>query len=242
MTDDEYWTYPPEQGLARYGEFRLTMVEPPYAAGAEELPEHDPGRAREFAAGLRTVAAVVDEEERIGATERMAFGTREDLGLVGVGCWGPVSEANDPALAFAGGTFPLAEQADELVERFPGAVVIGSATVDHPLTFHTHVFHHPSGARLFAAGWAGEEDWDVEGSPYEIAEAFGIPSGALAERGVQLGARPGDFAWEGLTRLALRSVGPLLRTGRELSVFRVRRTEGTAGDLEETWIDDGGAF
>ncbi|MFF3456815.1 DUF6333 family protein [Streptomyces sp. NPDC002730] len=49
---------------------------------------------------------------------------------------------------------------------------------------------------------------------------------------------PGAFAWEGRTRLALQRVTPLLRKGRTLSVFRVRHTEETTGDLEDTWIGE----
>ncbi|MFJ4833643.1 DUF6333 family protein [Streptomyces sp. NPDC088747] len=238
MTDYGFWDCPPEQAIARHGEFRLTLVERPFPAGDGALPAHDPARAREFAAAFGTVDAVMEEVGRIEATERPPFATRADLDLVAVGCWGTVTEINDPALVFTGGTFPLVEQADQLAGRFPEAVVIGSATIDHGTTYGIHVIHHPDGTRLFAAGWSGEGDWDLEGTPREVVEAFGIGPGDLALKGVQLDAGPGSFYWEGLTRLALRSVGPLLRTGRELSVFRVRHTEVTTGDLADTWIGD----
>ncbi|MFJ3902920.1 DUF6333 family protein [Streptomyces sp. NPDC090025] len=231
------WRHSAERELARYGEFRLTVVEPPFPAGADVLPDHDPVRAREVAEALGTVAGVLGEVSRIEAVERMPFGTRADLDLVGIGCWGGLTEINDPALAYPGGEFPLANLAEEVSRRHPAAVVIGSATVDQHATHHTQVIHHPDGTRLFASGWAGEGDWDLAGAPREIAVAFGVGADELEERGVDLDAEPGDLDWAGLARAALRSVSPLLRTGRTLSVFRVRRDGRTAGDLEETWID-----
>lgn len=242
MTDNDFWEYPPEQAIAQLGEFRLTLVEPPFPAGEEALPPHDPARAREFAAAFGTIDTVVEEVDRIEATERSPFATRADLDLVGVGCWGTVTEINDPALVFTGGTFPLAEQADALSERFPGAVVIGSATIDHNLTHGAHVIHHPDGARLFAAGWSGEGDWDLLGTPQEIIDAFGISPDDLADKDIELDAAPGSLAWEGLVRLALRRTAPLFRKGRTLSVFRVRHTEEATGDLEDTWIGELGEF
>ena len=243
MTDNDFWDCPPEQAIAWHGEFRLTLVERPFPTGeGVVLPAHDPARAREFAAAFGTVDTVVEEADRIEATEPPPFSTRADLDLVGVGCWGTVTEINDPALVFTGGTLPLVEQADELAKRFPGAVVVGSATIDHHLTYGTHVIHHPAGARLFAAGWSGEGDWDRAGTSQEIVDAFGIGPDDLARRGIDLDAEPGSFHWEGLTRLALQRVGPLLRTGRTLSVFRVRHTEEATGDLEDTWIGEDDAF
>lgn len=238
MAYDDLWEYAPDEGLARHGEFRLTVVEQPFPGGAGTLPAHDPVRAREFAASLGTVDAVVEEAGRIEAVERLPFATRADLDLVGVGCWGRVTEVNDPALVTAGGTFPLAEQADALAGRFPGAVVIGSARIDHGVAHRAQVIHHPDGVRLFAAGWSGEGDWDRDGSVREVVEAFGIGAGDLARAGVELDEPDGDFDWEGLARLALRRVAPPARTGRVLSVFRVRRAEEVAGDLEDTWIGD----
>ncbi|MGW0772623.1 DUF6333 family protein [Streptomyces sp. NPDC002835] len=238
MTDYDFWEYPPEQDIARYGEFRLTLVEQPVPGDVEALPAHDPGRAREFAAALRTVDAVLEEVERIEAVDRPPFATRADLDLVGVGCWGPVTEINDPALALSGGTHPLAEQADALAERFPGAVVIGSATIDHNITYGTHVIQHPDGARLFGSGWSGEGNWESAGTPQEVVDAFGIGADDLAREDVDLDAGPGSFYWEGLARLALLRVTPLYRKDRSLSVFRVRRTEKVTGDLEDTWIRD----
>lgn len=235
-TDNDFWDYPPEQDIARYGEFRLTLVEQPFPVGAKDLPAHDPDRAREFAAALRTVDAVVEEAERIEAVERPPFATRADLDLIGVGCWGAVTEINDPALALSGGNHPLAEQAAALAERFPGAVVVGSATIDHSITYGTHVIHHPDGVRLFGAGWSGEGGWERLGTPREVVDAFGIDADDLAREDVDLDADPGSFYWEGLARLALLRVTPLHRKGRALSVLRVRHTEKAIGDLEDTWI------
>ncbi|MFE7352577.1 DUF6333 family protein [Streptomyces sp. NPDC057543] len=121
MADNDFWEYPPEQGVAQHGEFRLTLIERPLPTGGGVLPAHDPARAREFAAAFGTIDTVVEEADRIEATERPPFVTRADLDLVGVGCWGTVTEINDPALVFTGGTFPLAEQEDETGLLAPGA-------------------------------------------------------------------------------------------------------------------------
>ncbi|MER7727987.1 DUF6333 family protein [Streptomyces sp. NPDC096323] len=242
MSYDDFWEYPPDRGIAQHGEFRLTVVEAPFPGGSGVLPAHDPVRARELTASLGTVDAVVGESGRIEAVERAPFGTRADLDLVGVGCWGPVTEVNDPALASTDGSFPLAEQADALAARFPGAVVIGSARIDHSASYGAHVILHPDGVRLFAAGWSGEGDWDREGSVREVVEVFGIGGQERAEAGIELDDDPEEFAWEGLTRLALGRVAPMARAGRVLSVFRVRRTEEVAGDLEDTWIGEPDGF
>ncbi|MFF6772319.1 DUF6333 family protein [Streptomyces sp. NPDC012637] len=238
MTDHhhDYWDYPADQDIARYGEFRLTLVQPPFPAAAEALPAHDALRAREFAGTLLAVEDVLAEVERIDAVDRPDFATRADLDLVSVGCWGTVTEVNDPAIACTEGDYVLLEQADALAARFPGAVIVGSATVDHPTTYGTHVIHHPSGVRLFGAGWSGEGDWLQDGSPHAVAEAFGIGADALAREGVDLDAGPGSLFWQGLARLALLGVTPMHREGRVLSVFRVRHTEKATGDLEDTWL------
>ncbi|WMX43744.1 DUF6333 family protein [Streptomyces roseicoloratus] len=237
MTDHhDYWIRPADQDIARYGEFRLTLVQPPFPAPATTLLDHDVVRAREFAGSLLAVEDVLAEVERIEAVDRPDFATRADLDLVSVGCWGTVTEVNDPALACAEVDHTLLEQAEALAAGFPGAVVVGSATVDHPTTYGTHVIHHPGGARLFGAGWSGEGDWLHDGSAHAVAEAFGIGPGALAREGVDLDAPPGSLYWQGLARLALLSVTPMHRGGRVLSVFRVRHTEKATGDLEDTWL------
>ncbi|MGW1181541.1 DUF6333 family protein [Streptomyces drozdowiczii] len=242
MSYDDVWEYGPDEALAQHGEFRLTVVESPFPGGDGELPAHDPARAAGLVAELGTVDAVVGEDGRIEAVERPPFMARADLDLVAVGCWGPVSEVNDPALAAGGDGSSLAGQADALAARFPGAAVIGSVRVDHPVAYSAHVVRHPDGVRLFAAGWAGEGGWDREGGVAEVAGAFGIDADALRDAGVDPDAEPGDLAWESLTRLVLRRTSPLPRAGRTLSVFRVRRSEGTAGDLEDTWIGEPDGF
>ncbi|WP_327327879.1 DUF6333 family protein [Streptomyces sp. NBC_01210] len=106
MTDNDFRDCPPEEGIAQHGEFRLTLIERPFPAGGRVLPAHDPARAREFAGAFGTIDTVVEEVDRIEATERLPFATRADLDLVSVGCRGTVTEINDPALVFAGGLPP----------------------------------------------------------------------------------------------------------------------------------------
>ncbi|WP_216590005.1 DUF6333 family protein [Streptomyces brasiliscabiei] len=239
MTEAEgtFWSVGEDQGVVRYGEFFLTVVRAPFPGSSAVLDAHDPERAREFAASFGTVDAVLGELGAVSATEGVGLGTRADLDVVRVGCWGPVTEIVDPALGNVGDDFPVWEQAKELRKRHPDAVVIGAATVEHGSTYGAWAVLHPGGAEVFAAGWHGEGDWDVEGDTRAVVEAFGIDEDELAEDGVDLDDGFEEFDWDGLARLALGRVAPLGQEGRTVSVFRVRHTEDTTFAMEETWLE-----
>ncbi|MEW2297747.1 DUF6333 family protein [Streptomyces sp. NPDC006743] len=238
MTDNSFWDSAPDEPVARHGEFRLTVVHSPHPGPEGPLAAHDPVRAREFAAAFGTVDAVLGDLGTVPATDAIPLGTRSDLDLVRVGCWGGVTEIRDAALANIAGTFPVDEQADALARRLPGAVVVASVVVDHNSPYEAWKFVHPSGVNVFAAGWGGEADWTVLGDPAEVVTAFGIDPARLAERGVDPADEPGTLDWSGLARLALARVAPLDRRGLAASVFRVRHTEEATGDMEETWLQD----
>jgi hypothetical protein len=134
---------------------------------------------------------------------------------------GGVTKITDPGLVHCNGLYPVEVETESLAERFPGAVII-----------------HPGGTRLFAAGWHGEGDWDFEGSPTDVAAAFGITAQESSERGIDINAAVDVFYWEGLCRLALKKVAPLNMTGRTASVFRVKHTEDATGNMEEIWLEE----
>jgi hypothetical protein len=237
VSDDSFWSVDPDQETARHGEFRLVVVHAPHPGGSALLPAHDPARAREFVASFGTIDAVLEELGPVSATEPVPLATRHDLDLVSVGCWGNVTEIVDPALAHCGDSFPVLEQSQALRERFPDAVIISWATLDYTMTYGAWTFLHPDGTSLFAAGWHGEEDWDLDGDVGAVVRSFGIPHEALADEGVDVEDDVNVFDWDGLARLALERVAPLDHTNRVMSAFRVRHTEDTTFDMEETWLE-----
>lgn len=238
MSDDtDFWDAGEDEEIARHGEFSLTVVHAPFPGDAAVLPAHDPDRAREFVASFGTIDAVLEELGTTDATEPVPLATRRDLDLVSVGCWGNVTEIIDPALGHCGDSFPVLEQSLALRERHPDAVIIGSATIDYNMTYGTWVISHPNGTNLFAAGWHGEDNWDFDGDVRAVVESFGITADALAEKHVDLDEDVNGFYWDGLARLALGRVAPLNKVGRVMSEFRVRHTEDTTFDMEETWLE-----
>lgn len=238
MTDNSFWDSPPDQPVVRHGEFSLTLVHPPFPGPGADLPAHAPEKARDFAAAFGTIDAVAAELAAVPATDAVPLGTRADLDLVRVGCWGNVTEIKDPALApHSDGTFPTLEQAELLHQRFPDAAIIASATLDYSMTYGAWSIHHPGGTDLFAAGWHGEKDWDLDGDPHAVVAAFDA-HGFISEADVDLDAAPEDFDWAGFARACLKSVTSIDRRSRVMSVFRVRRSEEVTADMEENWLEE----
>ncbi|MFF7261963.1 DUF6333 family protein [Streptomyces sp. NPDC008159] len=237
MSDESFWGVGPEQPVVRYGEFSLTVVDAPFPGAAGRLPEHDAERAREFAGSFGTVDAVLEDLGAVSATDAVDLATRADLDVVRVGCWGGVTEILDPALAHCGDTFPVLEQARALRERFPAAAVVAAATLEHHTPHGAWVIAHPDGTSVFAAGWQGQGDWDLDGDVRAVVAAFGIPEDALDEEGIDLDDDPGSLDWDALARLALEQVAPLDHEQRVMSAFRVRHTEDTTFDMEESWLE-----
>ncbi|NBE52372.1 DUF6333 family protein [Streptomyces boluensis] len=238
------WCTPADEAdeeVAYYGEYCLTVVRHvgtgPAASGVPHdagLPAHDPVAARRFAESFGTIEKVVDDLGTVSATEGFVAETRADLELVRVGCWGDVIEITDPGLIPSGyGTFPVDEEADALAERFPDAVVIASCSIDYNMPYGAWKIIHPGGARLFVSDRAKEGEQDVEGSVADVVNAFGITAQDFADEDLDE-----YFHWDGLCDLALGKVSPLLREGRELSVFRVAHTEDALADMEEMLLGD----
>lgn len=172
MAEDTFWNVGEDQEVVRYGELALAVVRAPFPGGSVSLPAHDPERAREFVAAFGTVDAVREELLPASATEPVDLATRADLDVVRVGCWGGVTEIVDAALGNVGDDFPVWEQAQALRKRYPDAVVIGAATVEHDSTYGARAVLHADGPSVFAAGWHGEGDWDLQGDVRAVVEAF----------------------------------------------------------------------
>lgn len=238
MSEESFWSVGEDQEVLRYGEFCLTVVDAPFPGGAGELPAHDVERAREFVGSFGTVDAVLEELGPVSATDAVDLETRGDLDVVRVGCWGQVTEIADPALAHCGDTFPVLEQAEALRKRFPEAVIVAAATLEYNAPYGAFVISHPDGTSVFAAGWQGEGDWDLDGDVRAVVRAFGITEEALAEEEIDLDDDPGSFDWDALAQLALEQVAPLDHENRVMSAFRVRHTEDTTFDMEETWLEE----
>ncbi|WP_310725297.1 DUF6333 family protein [Streptomyces sp. N2A] len=240
LPESSFWDVPPDTDVVRYGVYGLTVVRPGTRTDPAGLPAHDPAAARRFAASFGTIDTVLEDLGTVSATADTSAGTRADLELVRVGCWGGVTEITDPGLVHCNGIYPVEEEAESLAERFPDAVIIASCTIDYPMTYGAWKIIHPDGARLFAAGWHGEDvdHWDLAGSPADVAAAFGITAPELTDAGIDLHAAANVFSWGSLCRLALKKVAPLDHTGRTESLFRVRHTEDATGNMEEIWLEE----
>ncbi|PNG92981.1 DUF6333 family protein [Streptomyces malaysiensis] len=238
MSDETLWDHPSDEPVERHGEFTLTVVHPPFPGPDGVLGAHDEARARAFAETFGTVHQVLDEQGTIPVTEFIDVDTRADLEVIRVGCWGGVTEINDPALISLSERFPVQEQAEALADRHPDAVIVAAAEMDLPgADYGTWKIVHPDGARIFAAGFSGEEDWDVEGEVTAVLDAFGTTPERAAAVGVDPAQPPRSFAWDALARLALKAVSPTDRRGLMASVFRVRHTEDAIVAMEDTWFE-----
>lgn len=238
MTDFPFWDAPADADVVRHGEYGLTLVHPGAPTDAAALPAHDPAAARRFAQSFGTIDTVLEDLGTVPATDGVSAGTRADLERVRVGCWGNVTEITDPGLVHCNGSYPVEEEAEALAERFPGAVIIASCTIDYHMTYGAWTIVHPDGPRLFAAGWHGEDDWDLDGSPADVAAAFGLTAQELSDGGIDMTAAVNVFSWGALCTRALQKVAPLDHTGRSVSLLRVRHTEEAIGAMEEIWLEE----
>lgn len=237
MTDESFWDSPADQPVARHGEGRLTVVRAPFPGPEGILPAHDAQRAGEFTEAFGTIDAVLEDLGAVTATEAIPMDTRADLDRVRVGCWGNVTEICDPALANTPGMFSVDAHVHALAERFPDAVIIASATIDHNPRYGAWSILHPSGLDVFAEFWHDEGDWQIDGEPADVIDVFGIDPAHAEAEGIEANAAPETINWENLARLACARVYPIDRRGMTASVFRVRHTKEVTREMEETWIE-----
>ncbi|KUL45969.1 hypothetical protein ADL22_10550 [Streptomyces sp. NRRL F-4489] len=242
MNEISFWSCPPDKPVrgSVSDEYHITLLDPPLPGSTTPLPSHDPGRARAFAEAFPTVDAVLEELPPRSASDTLAVDIRSDLDLIAIGCWGHVTWISDPALAaYDAGMTPVLDEVTALHERYPRALIVGSAAPDFGETHTEDVIRLPDGRTLFASGFPAYEDpWHVEGDPEAILEALGIDQADLTEQDredLRLGEEPHLTNWGMLGGLVLEHCGRGFRSGLEMSVFRVRHTEHYTAAMEEMW-------
>ncbi|REK86494.1 hypothetical protein DY245_32125 [Streptomyces inhibens] len=243
MTDISFWTHPPETAVrsSNSDEYIITLLDPPLPESTAELSPHDHGRARAFVEAFPTVDAVLEELPPMPASEALHAETLSDLGLITIGCWGNVTCISDPALAtYDAGMTPVLNEVTALHERYPSALIVGSAAPDFGETHTEDVICLPDGLTLFASGFpAYETPWHVDGDPHTILNALGIDLADLTDEDredLYLDEEPHLTNWGALGGLVLEHCGRRLRNGLEMSVFRVRHTEDYTSMMEEMWM------
>ncbi|MEU9113268.1 DUF6333 family protein [Streptomyces sp. NPDC048483] len=239
MTDNSMWEHPPEARILRHGGYTLTVIDNPTPHAFGSLPPNDHARARQVAESLLSVESVGVELGPMRASDIgiVPHHTRSDLEQVHIGCWGPVIEITDAALVDRMGSFALRDQAEELAKEYPNAAVIGSASIDFSIDYSAYVVIHPTGVRLWADGYTGEETWDVrDDSVSDVIAAF--CASAELPPGFDFDVDPQDMNYAAALEACLKAVVPSQRHHLTLSSFRVTRTEEAIGDLEETWLDE----
>ncbi|MFH8569369.1 DUF6333 family protein [Streptomyces sp. NPDC017993] len=242
VIETSFWNHPPDTAVrsSHSGEYTITLLDPPLPESTAVSPPHDRGRARAFAEAFPTVAAVLEELPPMPASETLFADTRADLDLITIGCWGGMTRISDPALAAYDCGTPVLDEVSGLHERYPGALVVGSASPDFGETHTEDVICLPDGSMLFASGSpAYETPWHVDGDPHAILNAFGIDLADLTEEDrddLALGGKPHLTNWEMLGAVVLDHCGRGRITGLEVSVFRVRHTEEYTSLMEEMWM------
>ncbi|MGW6919112.1 DUF6333 family protein [Kitasatospora sp. NPDC054939] len=245
MTDHGHWTCPPDRPVHGWGEYTVTVLRPPFPAGAGPgtaealgaLPPHDPVAARRFAESFGTVECVLDELYRTDTVVPLPR-TRADLDVVHVGCWGGLIGLSDPALADNGNQLPLLAETEALHRRFPDARIVGSVGTDMGAHHSEDTVHLPTGLALHSEGWDSTR-WDLTGDPHALLHALGIRPESLAGQAAEL--HPDDPAatdWQSFGRLALGPWDPWGRRTLQLSAFRVRHTAEYTDLMEEIWRFD----
>ncbi|REK89278.1 hypothetical protein DY245_15990 [Streptomyces inhibens] len=217
----------------------LTLHFPPFpdpdASGDPALAPHDPVRARQVVEELGTVGEVLEQlpERPIGDVPDPEV--RADLELVAVGCWGNVVHIVEPALGSDLLTEAMTEEIRRQRERHPQARIVGSLEIDYGNSYCEDVVDLPGGEKAYAGGWDCDDDWEFLGDAEEVLRAIGVDRGPAAEAGFDLDEEPRDRVWSDLGTLAIWGLHSGAG-GRQVSVFRVRRTEEAAFHLEEVWF------
>ncbi|MFD6276566.1 DUF6333 family protein [Streptomyces sp. NPDC060209] len=242
MTENSFWTYPSQARVRGSGRHAITVVLPPFPDLSDGLPPNDPEGAREFAASFGTVDEVLEYEGERNISDGFSPAARDDLDRIQVGRWGNVIGISDPALADEGNSWPVLEQVRNLAERFPGAKVIGGATVDCGETHEEAAWAVPGFELVHSEGWPGEDDasrWTLEGDPWAVLDACGVTARTAKDADVAYDPdNPTSTYWGGLGELILGAHRPWRRRKVKTSVFRVRHTHAATDLMEEVWFAD----
>ncbi|MEU9862987.1 DUF6333 family protein [Streptomyces sp. NPDC047971] len=242
MTENSFWTCPPQAEVRGSGDYTVTIVLPPFPDRSQEWPPNDPERAREFASSFGTVDEVLEYHGERNISDGFALQTRADLEWIRVGVWGNVIGISDPSLADDGNSWPVLEQVGQLAERFPGAKIVGGASVHRGETHEEAAWVVPGFALVHSEGWPCEDDasmWTLDGDPRAVLDACGVTSGTAKEADVDYDpSDPTSTYWGGLGELILGPHRPWRRRRVRTSVFRVRHTRAATDLMEENWIRD----
>ncbi|MFB7369684.1 DUF6333 family protein [Streptomyces sp. NPDC056222] len=242
MTENGFWTYPPQAPVRGSGNYAITVVLPPSTEHSPEWPPNDPDRAREFASSFGTVDQVLEYQGERNISDGFSLRTRADLEWIQVGVWGNVIGVSDPSLASDGNSWPVLEQVKELAERFPDAKIVGGASVDRGETHEEAAWVVPGFELVHSEGWPCEDDasmWTLDGDPRAVLDACGVTARTAKDAGVDYDpSDPTSTYWGGLGELILGTHRPWRRRRVRTSVFRVRHTHAATDLMEENWIRD----
>ena len=240
MTDDSFWTLPPDRVVrGSMGHCDLTVLLPPFDVDAGALPANDPARAAEFAASLGIVDEILEDLGPRPVLDVPPYtDTRSDLDIVHAAAWGHVLGFSGPALADNGDDTPVLSEARVLRERYPDARIVGRVHF-HGGADHTEdLVWLPDGALFHATGWPGDDPFEVTGDPAVIAAALGVPAGTLEDLGLDE-EDPADIEWSGFAALALGKADPWGKKHLDITAFRVRHSEFATSRMEELYFVGG---
>ncbi|MDX3640110.1 DUF6333 family protein [Streptomyces sp. MB09-02B] len=237
MTDDSFWTLPPDRVVrGSMGHCDLTVLLPPFDVDAGALPANDPSRAAEFAASLGTVDEILESLGPRPVLDVPPYtDTRSDLDIVHAAAWGHVLGFSGPALADNGNDTPVLSEARVLRERYPDARIVGRVHF-HGGADHTEdLVWLPDGAMFHATGWPGDDPFEVTGDPAGIAAALGVPAETLEDLGLDE-EDPADIEWSGFAALALGKADPWGKKHLDITAFRVRHSDSATSRMEELYF------
>ncbi|MFG2290924.1 DUF6333 family protein [Streptomyces sp. NPDC048595] len=225
----------------------LMMYFPPFpepgtTGGPPALEPHDPVRARQIVETLGTVDEVLEQLPDRRRNDLVDPTERAELAYVAVGCWGNYVWIVDPALGDYGMGCGMDPEIERQRELNPQARIVGTMHMDYGLNYYQDVVDLPGGRRLDVSGW-GDADPGIEiyGDPEEVLRAAGFDPAAVKDVYIDP-EEPDDpdcVEWGAYTSLFLggfTDVGWSALEELKVSVFRVRRSERAAGDLEEVWL------
>ncbi|GAA3897582.1 hypothetical protein GCM10022244_04860 [Streptomyces gulbargensis] len=242
MTENSFWTSPPQARVRGSGHCTITVVLPPFPGHSQEWPANDPDRAREFAASFGTIDEVLEYHGERNISDGFSLRARDDLDWIQVGVWGNVIGISDPALADGGNAWPVLEQVRNLAARYPGAKIVGGATVDRGETHEEAAWVVPGFELVHSEGWPCEDDtsrWTLGGDPRAVLDACGVTARTAEDADVAYDPdNPASTYWGGLGELILGPHRPWRRRRVRTSVFRVRHTRAATDLMEENWIQD----
>jgi hypothetical protein len=141
----------------------------------------------------------------------------------------------DPALADSGNDLPLLSGARGLRERYPDARIVGRVHFHSGASHTEDIVWLPDGTMFHAAGWPGDEPFEVTGDPRAIASALGITAQTLEDLGMDE-EDPAGVEWADFAAPALGKADPWGIKQIQTTAFRVRHTGFAISTMEELYF------